>query len=91
MADASLILEAYSTHMSPWCEMPHLTLQRLCGVYLPYNTLEVQILPAGSTTEPVHAPGPLDPTTMPETEAAQPGLRTVRSMPRSCDPLLPPR
>jgi hypothetical protein len=44
-----------------------------------YNTLAVQKPPVGST-EPVRAPGPLDPTTHPETEPALAGLRTVRVM-----------
>jgi hypothetical protein len=44
-----------------------------------YNTLAVQKPPVGST-EPVRAPGPLDPTTLPETEPAQAGLRTICTM-----------
>jgi hypothetical protein len=49
----------------------------LAGYTFPlYNTLVVQKPPAGST-EPVRAPGPVDPTTLPETEPARSGLRTV--------------
>jgi hypothetical protein len=43
-----------------------------------YNTLAVQ-KPTGST-ELVRAPGPLDPSMLPETEPAQAGLETVRAM-----------
>jgi hypothetical protein len=32
------------------------------------------------STKPVRAPGPLDPTTLPEIEPALAGLRTVRAM-----------
>jgi hypothetical protein len=52
----------------------------LAGYTFPlYNTLVVQKPPAGST-EPVRAPGPLDPMTLPETEPARAGLQTVRAM-----------
>ena len=52
----------------------------LAGYTFPlYNTLAVQKPPAGST-EPVRAPGPLDPNTLPETEPARAGLQTVRAM-----------
>ncbi|KAI9452204.1 hypothetical protein F5148DRAFT_1237059 [Russula earlei] len=44
-----------------------------------YNTLAVQKSPAGSA-EPVRAPGPLDPSTLPATEPARVGLQTVRAM-----------
>jgi hypothetical protein len=44
----------------------------------PYTT-PVQKHPTGST-ELVRAPGPLDPSTLPETEPAQAGLETVRAM-----------
>jgi hypothetical protein len=54
-ADAQLIPEAY---------MPHLTLRRPCGVYLPSLTLAVQKLPTGSTGH-VRTPGSFDPTTLP--------------------------
>jgi hypothetical protein len=52
----------------------------LAGYTFPlYNTLAVQKPPAVST-EPVGAPaGPLDPSTLPETEPAFAGLRTVRA------------
>ena len=54
--------------MSPWREMPQLTPRRPREVYIPCNALEIQKPPAGSTTEPERAPGPLDRTTMPETK-----------------------
>ncbi|KAI0281240.1 hypothetical protein BGY98DRAFT_1094994 [Russula aff. rugulosa BPL654] len=44
-----------------------------------YNTLAVQKLPTDST-EPVRAPGPLDPMTLPETKPTRIGLQTVRAM-----------
>jgi len=59
--------------------MPHLTLRRLHGAYLPSVTLTVQKPHTGSTG-PMRAPDPFDPTTLPETEPARAGLRTVRAM-----------
>jgi hypothetical protein len=47
--------------------------------FLLYNTLAVQKPPTGST-EPVRTPGPLDPTTIPDTEPARAGPRTLRAM-----------
>ena len=52
----------------------------LAGYAIPlYNALAVQKHPADST-EPVRAPGPLDPATLPSTEPARAGLLTVRAM-----------
>jgi len=52
----------------------------LAGYAIPlYNNLAVQKPPAGSP-EPVRAPGPLDPSTLPESEPACVGLQTVRAM-----------
>jgi hypothetical protein len=52
----------------------------LAGYSIPlYNTLAAQKPPAGST-EPMRAPGPLDPSTLPSTETARTGLLTVREM-----------
>jgi hypothetical protein len=52
----------------------------LAGYTFPfYNTLAVQKLPA-ALTEPVHAPGSLDPTALSETEPAQAGPQTVHAM-----------
>ncbi|KAH9953498.1 hypothetical protein BC827DRAFT_1159217 [Russula dissimulans] len=46
----------------------------LAGYAIPlYNTLAVQ-KPPSSSSEPVRAPGPLDPSTLPETEPARVGL-----------------
>jgi hypothetical protein len=60
--------------------MPRFTLQGLTGHTFPLcNALAVQKPPAGST-EPVRTLGPLDPTTLPETDPARAGLRTVRAM-----------
>ena len=44
-----------------------------------YNTLAVPETLAGSP-EPVRAPGPLDPSTLPESEPARVGLQTGRAM-----------
>ena len=49
------------------------------GILSLYNTLGVKKPPAVST-EPVRAPGPLDPTTLPETEPSRAGLRIVRAI-----------
>jgi len=52
----------------------------LAGYAIPlYNTLAVQKPPAGSP-EPVRAPGPFDPSTLPETGPARVGPQTVRAM-----------
>jgi len=44
-----------------------------------YNALAVQKPPAGSP-EPMYAPGPLNPSTLPESEPTRVGLQTVRAM-----------
>jgi hypothetical protein len=52
----------------------------LAGIHLPFlQHPRGPKLPA-SSTEPVHAPGTLDPTTIPETEPAQARLLTVRAV-----------
>ena len=77
-ADAPLIPEAYIYLLGVQCLVS--LSDGLAGYTFPlYNTLAVQKPPAGST-EPVRAPGPLDPTTLPETEPARVGLQTVRAM-----------
>jgi hypothetical protein len=77
-ADAPLIPEAYIYLLGVQCLVS--LSDGLAGYTFPlYNTLAVQKPPTGST-EPVRAPGPLDPTTLPETEPARDGLRTVRAM-----------
>ena len=77
-ADAPLIPEAYIYLLGVQCLVS--LSDGLAGYTFPlYNTLAVQKPPAGSM-ESVRAPGPLDPTTLPETEPARAGLRTVRAM-----------
>ena len=77
-ADAPLIPEAYIYLLGMQCLVS--LSDGLAGYIFPlYNTLAVQKPPAGST-EPVRAPGSLDPTTLPETEPARDGLQTVRAM-----------
>ena len=77
-ADAPLIPEAYIYLLGVQCLVS--LSDGFAGYTFPlYNTLAVQKPPAGST-EPVRAPGPLDPTTLPETEPARAGLQTVRAM-----------
>ena len=77
-ADAPLIPEAYIYLLGVQCLVS--LSDGLAGYTFPlYNTLAVQKPLAGST-EPVRAPGPLDPSTLPETEPARAGLRTVRAM-----------
>jgi hypothetical protein len=46
----------------------------------PSNGLEGYKKPSAGSTEPVRAPDPLDPMTLPETETARAGLRTVHAM-----------
>jgi hypothetical protein len=71
--------------------MPLLTFRRPRGVCLPsLQPLAAQKPPVGST-ELVRAPGPLDPTTLPETKPALAELRIVRGLGRApCSLLLPP-
>lgn len=77
-ADAPLIPEAYIYLLGVQCLVS--LSDGFAGYTFPlYNTLAVQKPPAGST-ESVRAPGPLDPTTLPETEPARAGLQTVRAM-----------
>ena len=77
-ADAPLIPEAYIYLLGVQCLVS--LSDGLAGYAFPlYNSLAVQKPPAGST-EPVRAPGPLDPTTLPETEPGRAGLQTVRAM-----------
>ena len=77
-ADAPLIPEAYIYLLGVQCLVS--LSDGFAGYIFPlYNTLAVQKPPAGST-EPVRAPGPLDPATLPETEPARAGLQTVRAM-----------
>ena len=66
--DAPLIPDAYIYLLGVQCLVS--LSDGLAGYTFPlYNTLAVQKPPAGS--ESVHAPGPLDPTTLPETEPAR--------------------
>ena len=53
----------------------------------PHNTLAVQKPPMGSP-EPVRAPGPLNRSTLPESEPARGGLQTVRAMLNAVWPVL---
>jgi hypothetical protein len=77
-ADAPLIPEAYIYLLGVQCLVS--LSDGFAGYTFPlYNTLAVQKPPAGST-ESVRAPGPLDPTTLPEKEPARAGLQTVRAM-----------
>jgi hypothetical protein len=77
-ADAPPIPEAYIYLLGVQCLVS--LSDGLAGYVFPlYNTLVVQKPPAGST-ETVRAPGPLDTTTLPETELARAGLQTVRVM-----------
>jgi hypothetical protein len=76
-ADAPLIPEVYTYLLGVQCLIS--ISDGLAGYTFPlYNTLVVQNHPRAqpSSTEPVHAPGPLDPTTLPETEPARAKLRT---------------
>ena len=77
-ADAPPIPEAYIYLLGVQC-LVSLSDGLAVYVFPLYNNLAVQKPPAGST-EPVRAPGPLDPTTLPETEPARAGLETVRAM-----------
>ena len=69
----------------------------LAGYTLPlYNSLAVQKPPAGST-EPLHTPGPIDPTTLPNRNRASPRRATNCTRDAECRlarasyaPLLPP-
>jgi hypothetical protein len=66
-------------HISPWRAMSRLSLRRPRGVYLLSTT------PTRSKSHPhvqpsPGAPGPLDPTALPETEPALAGSQTVRAM-----------
>lgn len=77
-ADAPPIPEAYIYLLGVQCLVS--LSDGIAGYVFPlYHTLAVQKPPAGST-ETVRAPGPLDPTTLPETEPARAGLQTVRAM-----------
>jgi hypothetical protein len=77
-ADAPLIPEAYICLLD--VQSLVLLSDGLAKYTFPlYNTLAVQ-KPPTSSTEPVRAPGPLDPMTPPETEPAWAGLQTVRAM-----------
>jgi len=76
--DAPPIPEAYIYLLGVQCLVS--LCDGLAGYAIPlYNTLAVQKRPAGSP-EPVRAPGPLDPSTLPESEPARVGLQTVRAM-----------
>ncbi len=76
--DAPLITEAYICFLGAQCLVP--ISDGLTGYTFPlYNALAVQKPPAGSTKR-VRAPGPLDHTTLPETEPARVGLQTVHGM-----------
>ncbi|KAH9955063.1 hypothetical protein BC827DRAFT_1271999 [Russula dissimulans] len=68
-------------YVSPWRGKFLVSLSDgLAGFAIPlYNTLAVQKPPSGSS-EPVRARGPLDPSTLPETEPARVGLQSVRAM-----------
>jgi hypothetical protein len=93
-ADAPLIPEAYIYLLGVKCLFS--LSDGLAGYTFPlYNILAVQKPPVGST-EPVRAPGPLHPTTLPETEPA-PGWATNRTRDAErglarapCSSLLPP-
>ena len=81
-ADVPLFPKAYIHLRGVQC--PVLLSDGLTGYSFPpsfplYNTLVVQKLPTDST-EPVRAPGPLDPMTLPETKPTRTGLQTVRAM-----------
>ena len=76
--DAPPIPEAYIYLLGVQCLVS--LCDGLAGYAIPlYNTLAVQKPPARSS-EPVRAPGPLDPSTLPESEPARVGLQTVRAM-----------
>ena len=76
--DAPPIPEAYIYLLGVQCLVS--LCDGLAGYAIPlYNTLAVQKPPAGSS-EPVRAPGALDPSTLPESEPARVGLQTVRAM-----------
>ena len=76
--DALLSPEAYIYLLGVQCLVS--LSDGLAGYTFPlYNTLADQKPPAGSTKS-VRAPGPLDPTTLPETEPARARLRTVRAI-----------
>ncbi|KAI0300723.1 hypothetical protein B0F90DRAFT_1722805 [Multifurca ochricompacta] len=77
-ADAPPIPEAYIYLLGVQCLVS--LSDGLAGYAIPlYNTFAIQKPPAGST-EPVRAPGPLDPSTLPVTEPAREGLLAARAM-----------
>jgi hypothetical protein len=59
--------------ISPWRAMSRLSPRRPRGVYLPSLQHPRGPKTTRGFTEPVRAPGPLDPTALPETEAARAG------------------
>ena len=76
--DALPIPEAYIYLLGVQCLVS--LCDGLAGYAIPlYNSLAVQKPPDG-LPEPVRAPGPLDPSTLPESEPACVGVRTMRAM-----------